>query len=96
MVLNDLGHKIAGALRRLNEVVVVDDELIDGCLKEICNALLSADVGVAQVVRVKKNILKDLDAENAPSGMNAKKMLERAVFKELTNLLNGGGGRRGE
>ena len=91
MVLNDLGQKIAGALRRLNEVVVVDDELIDGCLKEICNALLSADVGVAQVVRVKKNILKDLDAENAPSGMNAKKMLERAVFKELTNLLNGGG-----
>ena len=63
-MLNDLGHKIAGALRRLNEVVVVDDELIDGCLKEICNALLSADVGVAQVVRVKKNILKDLDAEN--------------------------------
>ena len=69
MVLNDLGQKIAGALRRLNEVVVVDDELIDGCLKEICNALLSADVGVAQVVRVKKNILKDLDAENAPSGI---------------------------
>ena len=91
-MLNDLGHKIAGALRRLNEVVVVDDELIDGCLKEICNALLSADVGVAQVVRVKKNILKDLDAENARAWrMNAKKMLERAVFKELTNLLNGGG-----
>jgi len=91
MVLNDLGQKIAGALRRLNEVVVVDDELVEGCLKEICNALLASDVGVAQVVRLKKNILKDLDMDNAPSGMNAKKMLERAVFKELTNLLNGGG-----
>ena len=91
MVLNDLGNKIASALRSLNAHVVVDEELLDACLKDITNALLASDVAVPLVVRMKKNIVREVDLDNMASGMNAKKVLERAVFKELTALLNGGG-----
>jgi signal recognition particle subunit SRP54 len=91
MVLNDLGSAITGALRKLNAHVVVDDTLLDECLKDVCNALLRSDVSVPAVVTLKKNIKKEVDLENMPDGMNAKKVLERAVFKELTRLLSASG-----
>ena len=91
MVLNDLGSAITGALRKLNTHVVVDDTLLDACLKDVCNALLRSDVSVPAVVTLKKNIKKEVDLENMPDGMNAKKVLERAVFKELTRLLSASG-----
>lgn len=91
MVLNDLGSAITGALRKLNAHVVVDDTLLDACLKDVCNALLRSDVSVPAVVTLKKNIKKEVDLENMPDGMNAKKVLERAVFKELTRLLSASG-----
>jgi signal recognition particle subunit SRP54 len=90
MVLNDLGNAIAGALRKLNNHVVVDEELVEACLKDVCNALLKSDVSVPLVVKMKKNIIAEIDLDNLASGMNAKKVLERAVFKELTKLLGGG------
>ena len=83
MVLNDLGNKIASALRSLNAHVVVDEELLDACLKDITNALLASDVAVPLVVRMKKNIVREVDLDNMASGMNAKKVLERAVLRSL-------------
>lgn len=46
MVLTELGSKIAGALRRLGESPVIDEEVLEGLLKEVCTALLQADVRV--------------------------------------------------
>ena len=75
MVLNDLGNAIAGALRKLNNHVVVDEELVEACLKDVCNALLKSDVSVPLVVKMKKNIIAEVDLDNLASGMNAKKVL---------------------
>ncbi|OUS43451.1 signal recognition particle 54kDa subunit [Ostreococcus tauri] len=93
MVLNDLGNTITSALRRLQTRVVIDDDAVDGALKEICNALLSADVAVGLVVRLKKNVMRAVETERASDagGTRTRRTLERAVFKELANLLNGGG-----
>lgn len=49
MVLNELGQKLSAALAKVQSAEVVDDALLDACLKEIATALLQADVNVRQV-----------------------------------------------
>ena len=49
MVLNELGQKISAALAKVQNAEVVDDALLDLCLKDISTALLQADVNVKQV-----------------------------------------------
>lgn len=53
MVLGDLGSKLTGALRKMQDHTVIDDEVLDAFLKEICTALLQADVNVKQVREAK-------------------------------------------
>ena len=90
MVLNDLGSKLANALSSLSKHTVIDEEIMEDVLKEITKALLSADVNVQYVVQMKKNIVKAVDIDDLAGGINAKKMLEKAVFNELCNMLDGG------
>ena len=56
MVLQDLGRKINGALSRLNNVAVVDQEILNAILKDICNALIQSDVNIKLVMGLRKNI----------------------------------------
>ena len=42
MVLNDLGKKITGALKKLGEAPVIDEDSLKELLKEIGNALMQA------------------------------------------------------
>lgn len=44
MVLADLGKRITNAVSGLTRSDVVDEKALDGMLKEICAALLEADV----------------------------------------------------
>ena len=91
MVLGELGSALAGALRKLGEHTVVDEEVMDACLKEVTKALLQADVNVQYVVQMKKNIVKQVNIQELAAGLNARKLLEKAVFNELVNMLEGGG-----
>lgn len=56
MVLADLGSQLTGAFRKLNAATVVDDDVIEDCLKEICNALMKADVNIREVMGMKSEI----------------------------------------
>eukprot|EP00894_Picocystis_sp_ML_P000579 jgi/Pico_ML_1/51096/g2183.t1 len=58
MVLGDLGTKLTGALRKMQDHAVIDDEVLDAFLKEICTALLQADVNVKQVMALRTNVKK--------------------------------------
>ena len=49
MVLAELGSKLTGVLRKLQATTVVDEEILDSILKEICRALMEADVNVKLV-----------------------------------------------
>ena len=53
MVLGELGTALAGALKKLGEHTVVDEEIMEACLKEVTRALLQADVNVQYVVKMK-------------------------------------------
>ena len=90
MVLGELGNALAGALRKLGEHTVVDEEVMDACLKEVTKALLQADVNVQYVVQMKKNIVKAVNIQELAAGLNARKLLEKAVFTELCAMLEGG------
>lgn len=48
MVLADLGSKLSVALRKMANHTVIDQEVLDSMLQDICKALLQADVNVAQ------------------------------------------------
>lgn len=48
MVLADLGSKLSVALRKMANHTVIDQEVLDAMLADICKALLQADVNVAQ------------------------------------------------
>ncbi len=56
MVLGELGAKISGALRKMRNAVVIDEDVLDEMLKEICYALLSSDVNVKLVKQLRENI----------------------------------------
>ena len=90
MVLAELGSKVAFALRKMTQATVVDQQVMNDMLNEICRALLQADVNVSQVKRMKEAINKQVDVEALAGGLNKRKMLEQAVCNELISMLDPG------
>lgn len=56
MVLADLGRKITHALRSLSNATVINEEVLNAMLKEICSALIESDVNVKMVKQLRTNI----------------------------------------
>jgi len=90
MVLNDLGRKISSALSKLNEAPVIDQEVLNGLLKEVCNALIHADVDMKLVFNLRKKILAGVDLEDTAAGISRRKKIEDTVIGEIRNLLDPG------
>ena len=57
MVLNELGQSISKALASMNNAETIDDKVLDACLKDICTALLQADINVKLVMNLRCNQL---------------------------------------
>eukprot|EP01118_Nematostelium_gracile_P007734 TRINITY_DN2529_c0_g1_i1.p1 TRINITY_DN2529_c0_g1~~TRINITY_DN2529_c0_g1_i1.p1 ORF type:complete len:488 (-),score=159.24 TRINITY_DN2529_c0_g1_i1:79-1542(-) len=87
MVLAELGSKITKAISDMRNKEVIDDTVLDDLLKEIGNALVAADVQVKLVFQLRQNIKKAVNLENLAGGMNKRKIIQKAVFDELCNLL---------
>lgn len=90
MVLADLGRKITSAIRSLNSATVINEEALDNMLKEISRALIEADVNVRLVKQLRDNVKGAIDFEEMASGLNKRKMIQSAVFKELVSLVDAG------
>ena len=56
---------------------------------QVCTALLQADVNVKMVARLRNNVKKSVKLEDA-AGHNTRRLIERAVFRELCGMLDGG------
>lgn len=56
MVLADLGKRLTTALRNMTNSTVIDEEVLNEMLKELCAALLESDVNVKLVANLRKNI----------------------------------------
>ena len=88
MVLAELGSKITSALRNLNDVTIVDEEVITKLIKELQRALLQADVNIMIVKRITTNLKKRINDERLGSGLNQRRIIQRAVFDELVDILD--------
>ncbi|XP_054724835.1 signal recognition particle subunit SRP54 [Uloborus diversus] len=90
MVLVDLGRKITNALRSLNNATIINKEVLDSMLKEICTALLEADVNIKLVKQLRENVRSVIDFDEMAAGLNKRRMIQSAVFKELIKLVDPG------
>lgn len=87
MVLADLGQKLAGALRNLNNASVVDEKVLKKVLTEISMALLQSDVNIKYVKKLKDSITMQFKL-NEESGANLRKLILQSVASELTAMLS--------
>ncbi len=89
-MLTELGSRIAGALRKIGETTVVEEEDIKELLKEVCNALLEADVRVGLVIQFRKNVEAKCNIAELPPGMNRQKLIKTTVYQELVSMVDPG------
>lgn len=90
MVLNELGSKIGQALAKMSSAPVIDEAVLDDCLKSICAALLQADVNVKLVMGLRVNVKKRVNIGKVAAGLNARKVIEKAVYDEMVAMLDSG------
>ncbi|KAJ5109353.1 hypothetical protein N7456_006028 [Penicillium angulare] len=88
MVLQDLGRRIHSAVNDLARSENLDEKAFDDMLKEICAALLSADVNVKLVQGLRKSIKKSVDFASLPAAVNKKRLIQKTVFDELVKLVD--------
>ena len=55
-------------------------------LKEICTALLEADVNVKLVGRLRQNVREAIDFDEMAAGLNKRKIIQSSVFNELCRV----------
>lgn len=90
MVLADLGRKITSALNSLGKATIIDEEVLGAMLKEICTALLEADVNIRLVKQLKDNVKSAIDFDEVAQGLNKRIIIQQAVFQELVKLVDPG------
>ncbi|KAL4737594.1 SRP54-type protein [Aspergillus similis] len=88
MVLQDLGRRINAAVNDLTRSPNLDEKAFEEMLKEICAALLSADVNVRLVQSLRKSIKASVNFASLPAAVNKKRVIQKAVFDELVSLVN--------
>ena len=57
-------------------------------LKEICLALIGGDVNIRLVKQLRENVKSVIDFDDMAGGLNKRRMIQSAVFKELIKVLN--------
>lgn len=90
MVLAELGDRLSNALKRMRSSTVIDKAVLDELLKEVGDALLSADVHQRMVVTLKVNVTRAVRSQEAQPGANKRQLIEKAMVQELGKLLDPG------
>jgi signal recognition particle subunit SRP54 len=67
-------------LQKFNKTTVINEEVVKDCLKEICNALLSSDIDVRYVMKLRENIMNKFKTEEQEGG-NLRILIKTAVIK---------------
>lgn len=67
-------------------IIYIFSQVLNGMLKEICAALLEADVNIRLVKKLRENVRAVIDFEEMASGLNKRRMIQSAVFKELVKV----------
>ena len=93
MVLAELGTALRDSLRKLSTSTVISEEILNAILNDIARALISSDVNIKLVAKlknaIKSKVLEETNGELSTSNSGAsKKLVQKVVMEELTNLLN--------
>lgn len=88
MVLQDLGRRINGALTDLTRSPTLDEKAFEHMVKEICNALMEADVSIKLVATLRTSIKRSVNFASLGAGVNKKRVIQKAVFDELVKLVD--------
>jgi len=88
MVLADLGRKLNSALNSLSKETVIDQDAVDKMLKDICVALMEADVNVKLVQQLRSGVKNALNLDEVAAGLNKRRLIQQAVYKELVKITN--------
>lgn len=88
MVLADLGRKVTAALRSLGNATIINQEVLDQLLKEVCTALIESDVNIRLVKQLRENVRAVIDFDEMAAGLNKRKMIQMSVFQELVKLVD--------
>ena len=86
MVLQELGQKLKDALNKLNKSDNIDQKLLKEMLTTLSIALIKSDVNLHLVKKLTSNIQSKFDEIQEETG-NKNLMLQKAVVKELQNML---------
>ncbi|KAL5722328.1 signal-recognition-particle GTPase [Ranunculus cassubicifolius] len=90
MVLAELGGNISRALKKMTESSIIDETVLNECLKEISNSLIRSDVQFKFVREMQTNIKKIVNFDEIAAGLNKRKIIQHAIFNELVRLLDPG------
>ncbi|GMS96308.1 hypothetical protein PENTCL1PPCAC_18483 [Pristionchus entomophagus] len=90
MVLADLGRRIRNAIGKLGQATIINEEELDAMLKELCTALIEADVHIRLVAQLKNNVKKEMNFDEMVGGVNKRRLIQKTVFQELLKLLDPG------
>ncbi|KAK5166417.1 Signal recognition particle [Saxophila tyrrhenica] len=88
MVLQDLGRRINSAVTDLTRSPTLTEKAFDGMIKEICNALMEADVNIRLVTSLRKTIKSSVKLDQLPPHANKKRIIQKAVFDALVDIVN--------
>jgi signal recognition particle subunit SRP54 len=77
MVLQDLGRRINAAVNDLTRSATLDEKAFDGMIKEICNALVEADVNIKLVAGLRNSIKKTVNFNELAPGVNKKRIIQK-------------------
>uniref|UniRef100_A0A5S6QUH6 Signal recognition particle 54 kDa protein n=1 Tax=Trichuris muris TaxID=70415 RepID=A0A5S6QUH6_TRIMR len=90
MVLAELGRKIRNAIGSLSHATIINEDVLNSMLKEVCTALLEADVNIRLVKQLKDSVKAQINFDEMAAGMNKRRLIQRAVFQELVKLVDPG------
>lgn len=71
----------------LHQLIFVK-QVLNAMLKEICTALLEADCNIRLVKQLRENVRAVIDFDEMAGGLNKRRMIQSAVFKELVKVIN--------
>ncbi|KAI8553830.1 hypothetical protein RHMOL_Rhmol05G0046800 [Rhododendron molle] len=90
MVLGELGGSVVRALQKMSNSTIIDENVLNECLKEITRALLQADVQFKLVRDLQMNIKNIVNLDHLAPGHNKRNIIQQAIFNELCKMLDTG------
>lgn len=86
--MQDLGRRINAAVNDLTRSATLDEKAFDGMIKEICNALVEADVNIKLVAGLRNSIKKSVNFKELAPGVNKKRIIQKVTSPSSTSRPN--------